>query len=154
MGLIPSLVKSLVKFLWIHVLKMMLKSPFLLCYYCWVAMMVIRITLYLELAIELGSGESREVDIQVLRAMIKISRYFGDISLKHCVSVDLNIIYRKEISTSQSFDNLSRISLIFLNLLAICRFFANILTGQCGSTFSIFLLLKGIEHQPKHSPIH
>ena len=92
-------------------------------------MMVIGITLYLELAIELGSGESREVDIQVLRAMIKISRYFSDISLKHCVSVDLNIIYRKEISTPQSFDNLSRISLIFLNLLAICRFFANILTG-------------------------
>ena len=92
-------------------------------------MMVIGITLYLELAIELGSGESREVDIQVLRAMIKISRYFGDISLKYCALVDLNIIYRKEISTPRYFDNLSRISLIFLNLLAIYRFFADISTG-------------------------
>ena len=64
---IPSLVKSLVNFLCIHVLKMMLNSPFLLWYYRWVAMIVIGITLYLELAIELGSGESREVDIQGLQ---------------------------------------------------------------------------------------
>ena len=92
-------------------------------------MMVIRITLYLELAIELGSGELREVDIQVLRVMIKRSRYFGDILLKYCVLVDLNIIYRKEISAPRYFDNLSRISLIFLNLLAIYRFFVDISTG-------------------------